>query len=57
MFLNISEMSVPATHDMKEAIDATNEAEQLETAQPDADKPEDSTEKTKKKSTPGMYFM
>uniref|UniRef100_A0A2A4JE44 PWWP domain-containing protein n=1 Tax=Heliothis virescens TaxID=7102 RepID=A0A2A4JE44_HELVI len=40
------EMSVPTMHSMKEAVDAANEAEQLESTQPEED------DKAKKKSTP-----
>nr|XP_049698875.1 PC4 and SFRS1-interacting protein isoform X2 [Helicoverpa armigera] len=40
------EMSLPTMHSMKEAVDAANEAEQLEITQPEND------DKAKKKSTP-----
>ncbi|KAJ8707065.1 hypothetical protein PYW08_011199 [Mythimna loreyi] len=43
------EMSVPSAHDMKAAVDAANEAEQLELTQPEG---EESADKAKKKSTP-----
>ncbi|KAJ8704601.1 hypothetical protein PYW07_011789 [Mythimna separata] len=44
------EMSVPSSHDMKEAVDAANEADQLAQTQPEGES--ESPDKAKKKSTP-----